>query len=60
MGFWAALGWALFFTVVAELLRPKPRFDAPQPASLDEFELPTVDETRPVPVVFGARVPPES
>jgi hypothetical protein len=53
MGFWIQLAWALFFTVVAELLRPKQKPDVPQPSSLDDFDLPTADESRPIPVVFG-------
>lgn len=53
MGFWIQLAWALFFTVVAELLRPKQKPDVPQPSSLDDFDLPTADESRPVPVIFG-------
>lgn len=40
-------------TVIGELLRPKPKFDAPQPSALGDFQLPTADGARPIPVVFG-------
>lgn len=53
MGFWIQLGWAIFFTVVSELLRPKQRPGVPQPSSLDDFDLPTADASRAVQVVFG-------
>lgn len=53
MGFWIQLAWAVFFTVVSELLRPKQRPDVPQPSSLDEFDLPTADDSRAVQAVFG-------
>jgi hypothetical protein len=53
MTWWVQLLWALAFTVVSELLRPKQRPGSPQPSSLDDFDLPTADETRAVPVVFG-------
>lgn len=53
MGFVIQLAWAIFFTVLAELLRPKQRPEVPQPSSLDDFDLPTADDGRAVQVVFG-------
>lgn len=37
--------------VVAYALAPKP--PAPPPPALDDFQVPTAEEGRPVPVVFG-------
>lgn len=37
--------------VVSYALRPKP--PEPKPASLADFDVPTADEGRPIPVVFG-------
>lgn len=37
--------------VLSYLLRPKQ--PQPQPPSLQDFKLPTADEARPIPVVFG-------
>ena len=36
---------------VAVALAPKP--PAPKPAALDDFDVPTAEDGRPVPVVFG-------
>lgn len=50
------LSYFIYFvvsTVLAEALRPKPKFDKPARAGLSDFSLPTFDETRAVPVVFG-------
>ena len=43
----------LFVIAVAlqYLLAPKPPM--PKPASLSDFDIPTADEDRPIPVVFG-------
>lgn len=43
----------LFTTVVGELLRPKPKFDAPQPAGIGQFQVTTAEKGRAVPVVYG-------
>lgn len=48
---WTQLLWSLVFTVLAELLRPKPK--GPKPAALDDINFPTAEESRPIPVVFG-------
>lgn len=40
--------------VVATALAPKP--PAPKPASLQDFDVPTAEEGRPIPVVFGTVV----
>lgn len=46
MAFFAAFFVSLAFTVVGELLRPKQKPNDPKPASIDDFDLPTVSETR--------------
>jgi hypothetical protein len=51
--FWVQFFLALAFTVVGELLRPKPKFDTPRPTSLGDYRTPTADETRPIPVAYG-------
>ena len=54
MYWWVAqLLWSLAFTIVAELIRPKVKPDSPNPASLDDFSIPTADEGRAIPAVFG-------
>lgn len=50
---WMQLFWAMVFTVVAELLRPKQKMEGPSPSSLDDLNFPTADENRPIPVIFG-------
>lgn len=53
MGFWFLAFLWIGFTIIGELLRPKPKFGAPQPSSLGDFSLPTAQEGRAVPVVVG-------
>ena len=51
MGFWIQLLVALVLTVVAYLIMPKPK--RPQPPGTRDFERPSADSGRPIPVVFG-------
>lgn len=44
--------WFLVSLIVSHALAPKP--PRRKPASLDDFELPTAEEGRPIPVVFGS------
>lgn len=53
MGFWFVLFLFVALTVAGELLRPKPKFGSPQPSSLGDFQVPTAQEGRPIPVVYG-------
>lgn len=53
MGFWLTFFLFVGFTVIGELLRPKPKFDAPKPSGLGDFTLPTAMEGRAIPVAFG-------
>lgn len=52
---WIAIAIYLIVLVIAYalqiLLAPKP--PVPKPASLDDFNFPTADQSRPVPVIFG-------
>lgn len=41
------------FTVLSELLRPKAKFGAPTASSLGDFRLPTAQEGRAIPILFG-------
>lgn len=41
----------LLSTALQILLTPKPPL--PKPASLDDFTVPTADQSRPIPVIFG-------
>lgn len=50
--------WQLFLmfivtTIAGELLRPKQKFGAPNPSALGDFQFPTAEYGRPVPVVYG-------
>jgi hypothetical protein len=47
------LGIFIFSTIAAELLRPKPRVQNAQASSLSQFAIPTADETRTIPILFG-------
>lgn len=41
-------------TAISIALAPKP--PSPKPASLADFDVPTAEEGRPIPVVFGTKV----
>lgn len=47
---WSFVLW-VGTTIISYLLQPKP--DAPTPAALDDFGIPTADPDRSIPVVFG-------
>lgn len=40
-------------TLLYELVRPKPKFDSPEPSALGDFQFPTVGEGRVIPLVWG-------
>lgn len=44
---------ALALTALSYALSPRPKTERPQAAGLDEFDIPTAEEGRPIPVVFG-------
>lgn len=51
MGFWLGLIFALALNVVAYLIMPKPKVGRHEAAR--DFQDPTADAGRPIPVVFG-------
>jgi hypothetical protein len=48
---WVQVVLFIVSAVLSYLLAPKP--PQPKPASLSDFDIPTADEGRPIPVVFG-------
>lgn len=44
---------SLVLTAISYALSPKPKLEVPKAAGLDDFDLPTAEEGRPIPVVFG-------
>jgi hypothetical protein len=48
---WVQLIWFIVSTIVSIALAPKPK--APTAAALEDFDFPTAEEGRPIPVVFG-------
>src|SRR5690242_4289002 len=53
MAFLVAFFVGLAFTVLGELLRPKPSVPNAKASALDEFEIPTAEEGRTIPVFVG-------
>ena len=51
--FIARLLVGLLLSALSYALAPRPKVEKPQAASLDDFSLPTAEEGRPIPVVFG-------
>ena len=52
--------WNLVLTwiataVIAYALRPKPTHTTPTPATIEDFEAPTAEDGREIPVLFGTR-----
>lgn len=53
MGFWIALVVSLVMTVVGELLRPKQKPPNAKASGLDDFDIPTAEEGRSIPILCG-------
>ncbi|MFH1841853.1 MAG: hypothetical protein ABIF77_01485, partial [bacterium] len=53
MAFWIMALVYIVGTVLYEVLRPKPKFDAPTPSALGDFQFPTIGEGRAIPIVWG-------
>ncbi|WP_323033200.1 hypothetical protein [Paracoccus sp. (in: a-proteobacteria)] len=51
--FIARLVLGLVLSAISYALSPKPKVEKPQAAGLDAFSLPTAEEGRAIPVVFG-------
>jgi hypothetical protein len=52
--------WQLVLTwiataVIAYALRPKPTHTTPTPATIEDFDVPTAEDGREIPVLFGTR-----
>ena len=48
---WPQLVFALVMLVVSYALRPKPQ--SPSPATTDQADIPTAEEGKPIPIIFG-------
>jgi hypothetical protein len=53
MGFWLSFFIYLGVTLLVELIRPQPDFEEAKPASLGDFQFPTADEGRTIPIIWG-------
>jgi hypothetical protein len=53
MPWWLTALIYIGLTVVYELIRPKPRFDSPDPAGIGDFRVPTIGEGRVIPLAWG-------
>lgn len=53
MAWWVAVLVYVVGTLLYEVLRPKPKFDAPTPSALGDFQFPTIGEGRPISFVWG-------
>jgi len=53
MAWWVTVLIYVVGTLLYEVLRPKPKFDAPTPSALGDFQFPTIGEGRPIPIVWG-------
>jgi hypothetical protein len=51
--FIARIVLALLLSAVSYVLAPRQRQETPVAAGLDAFDIPTAEEGRPIPVVFG-------
>ncbi|MBA2881841.1 hypothetical protein HNR65_002172 [Desulfosalsimonas propionicica] len=56
---WQAVAWAIVKFVIAMaiayMMQQKPKFDRPNPAGLDAFQVPTAEVGRPFGVLFGRK-----
>lgn len=51
--FIARLVLGLLLSAITYALSPRPKTEAPKAAGLDDLSVPTAEEGRPIPVVFG-------
>ena len=51
--FIARLVLGLLLSAIAYALSPRPKTETPRAAGLDDLSVPTAEEGRPIPVVFG-------
>lgn len=50
---WVIVLIQIGMTLLYELVRPKAKFDDPEPSAIGDFQLPTIGEGRPIPLVWG-------
>jgi len=55
MAFWSYLLIWIVTTALSYFLAPKPKYNAPKAAGLGDFTVPTAEEGREIPVLFGTR-----
>lgn len=48
---WVQIGIMIVSAIISYALTPKP--PTPKPAALSDFDVPTAEEGRPIPVIFG-------
>jgi hypothetical protein len=53
--FWTYLIALVITTTLSYFLAPKPKYNAPKAAGLNDFTVPTAEEGREIPVLFGTR-----
>ena len=53
MVWWVTALIYIGLTLAYELIRPKPKFDTPEPAGISDFRIPTIGEGRVIPIVWG-------
>lgn len=51
---WNLIG--LFLLSFAVVYATRPKIQAPKPAGIDEFQAPTADSSREIPVLFGSKL----
>lgn len=52
---WVELAVWVVTTLISYVLTPKPKYNAPTAAGLGDFTVPTAQEGREIPVLFGTR-----
>jgi len=53
---WGLLIKFIITSVLSYVLAPKPQKQNATPAALKDFDIPTADDGRPIPVIFGTAV----
>lgn len=55
LAFWNFVVQVAIMVVLSMLLAPKPKTQTPKPLGLEQFDIPTVEEGRPIQVLFGKK-----
>lgn len=56
MGFWWLVAWAAVAVLGSFLRSPRKSDESVLPATMEDIDVPTATEGRPVPVLFGTRL----